>query len=152
VRQNEDLFACFNPLQQDGNHFFNSINIMLELSAAICACHKYVHQIGPTINLTNDGGIIEFQILVAERFGEFERYMQNDTYRPLEKKPPAGGTVIAEDPRFSDFDFKIKRSRNGSFDYRQSIVRYKASVSQYVKMLEGVLWMISQSVFTAILE
>lgn len=148
----EHLFACFAPLQHGGYRFFKSINIMLELSAAISVRHKYVHSIGPTISLTNDGGVIEYEIPFKQRYGEFERYMQFDLYKSLGKLPPAGGTIVTKDPRFPEFDFEIRRARKGQFDYEGSGVRYKAKVSQYVKMLASVLWMISRAVFTAILE
>ena len=148
----EDLFACLTPLRHGGYPFFKSINIMLELSAAISARHQYVHGIGPTISLTNDGGVIEYEIPVKQRYGEFERYMQIDLYNSLGKLPPAGGTIVTKDLRFPEFDFEIRRAKKGQFDYGRSGVRYKAKVSQYVKMLVSVLWMISRAVFTAILD
>jgi hypothetical protein len=148
----EDLFDCFFPLQHGGYQFFKSINIMLELSAAISVRHNYVHDIGPTISLTNDGGVIEFDIPVKQRYGDFERYMQIELYNSLKKLPPAPGKIIVKDPRFPEFEFEIRRARKGQFDYEGSGVRYKAKVSQYVKMLDSVLWMISRATITAILE
>jgi hypothetical protein len=148
----ENLFACFFPLQQGEYQFFKSINIMLQLSAAISARHKYVHGIGPAISLTNDGGVIDFEIPVKNRYGEFERYMKIDLFNSLKKKSPAGGMIVIKDSRFPDFDFELKLTKKSKFDYRRSNVRYSAKVSQYVKMLERVLWMISRAVSTAILE
>jgi hypothetical protein len=146
----EDIFDCFTPLEQGGYQFFRSINIMLQLSAAISARHQYVHRIGPSIKLSN--GVIEFDIPVKERFGEFELYMEIDLYDRLEKLPPSDEKTIAKDSRFPEFDFEIRRSKKGKFDYYGSDVRYRGTVPQYVKMLERVLWMISRAVFTAILE
>ena len=147
-----NIFDCFTPLEYGDYRLFRSINIILRLSAAISARHKYVHGIGPRISLTNDGGIIEYEIQVKERYGEFERYMQIDLYDSLEKQPPAGQSIDMNDSRFPEFEFKLKRSKKGKFDYGKSGVIYKASVPQYVKMLERVLWDIIRAVFTAILE
>ena len=123
---------------------------MLKLSAAISARHKYVHGIGPIISQTNDGGFIRYDIPVKERYGEFEQYMQIDLYNSMQKLPPANESIVTVDPRFPEFE--IRRTNKGEFHYGGSYVRYRANVSQYVKMLESVLWMISRAVFTAILE
>ncbi|MFW9890026.1 MAG: hypothetical protein ACFFER_17725 [Candidatus Thorarchaeota archaeon] len=148
----EDLFDCFTPLEQGGYQFFNSINIMLELSAAISARHQYVHDIGPDISLSNDGGYIEFEMPVEHRYGKFEQYMRNDLYLLLTKKPPSGGTAVIIDPRFPEFEFELRRAKAGSFDSKGSSVWYKGKASQYVKMLDSVLWMICRATFRAILE
>ena len=75
--------------------------MMLELSTAVSARHKYVHHIGPTISLTNDGGTIEFEIPVWDRYDSknFEHYMQH-LYNSLKKKPPAGSTIKIKNPGF----------------------------------------------------
>lgn len=147
----EKLFDCFNPLDQDKSIFFDSINFMLHLSAAIAVRHIYVHDIGPRIILTNGGGIIEFEIHPKQRYGEFERYMAY-LYNRLEKKPPAGGTESVKDMRFPEFEFVIRGARKGGSNFEGSIVSFKAPVSQYVSMLEGVLGMIIKAVLSAILN
>ncbi|TET09539.1 MAG: hypothetical protein E3J86_07825 [Candidatus Thorarchaeota archaeon] len=122
------------------------------MSAAISARHKYVHGIGPTITQGNGEGIIEYDIPIKQRFGEFEQYMRIDLYNSLQKLPPANQSIVTVDPRFPEFEFEIRRTKKGQFDYRQSGVRYRADITQYVKMLMRVLWDVSKAVFTAILE
>ena len=149
----ENLFDCLIPLQYGGHQLLDSINMMLELSAAVSARHQFVHYIGPKISLTNDGGNIEFEIPHKDRYdhNNFERYMQH-LYNSLEKKLPADSTIIIKDPRFPEFDFELRRARGGKFHYGGSIVRYSAKVSQYVRMLDRVLGLIADSIIRAILN
>lgn len=148
----QDIFECFSPLPYGGYRIFRSINIMLELSAAISARHKYVHGIGPSISLTNDGGVIEYEIPVKQRYGEFEKYMQIELYNRLERTPPADGLIAIKDSRFPEFEFELRRTKGGRFDYQGSVVKYKGEVSQYMKMLESLLGLLARGVFLAILE
>ncbi|TFH06664.1 MAG: hypothetical protein E4H14_10340 [Candidatus Thorarchaeota archaeon] len=150
-RHFEELFDCFTPLEKGGYKVVNSINIMLELSAAISARHIYVHNIGPEITLTNEGGVITYEIPEKQRYGEFERYMQIELYDSLEKLPPSNQDIDVYDPRFPEFLYKIRRAKQGRFDYRGSRVRYNGEVPQFINMLDRLLGMIGRAVFISIL-
>ena len=147
----EEILDCYSHLEKGGYSFFNSLNIMLELSAAVSARHNYVHDIGPRIELTNQGGIIEYPIPKEHRFGEFQRYIE-DMPRFFRLQLPAGKTTDFQDPRFPNFQYKLKRGRRGTFDYDGSTVDYKSSVPQFLEMLEHLLAIICQAVFTTILK
>ena len=147
-----ELFDCFTPLEQSGFKLFESINMMLELSAAIAVRHIYVHDIGPEINLTNEGGVITYEIPHKQRYGEFEQYLQFELYDRLEKPPPSNQTIDVYDPRFPEFEYCLKRGKQGQFDYQNSKVRYNGEVQQYIEMLDRILGMIANAVFRSILK
>ncbi|MHA1950946.1 MAG: hypothetical protein ACXAAO_11515 [Candidatus Thorarchaeota archaeon] len=146
-----DVLDCFEPLEKAGHSFFNSLNVMLELSAAVSTRHNYVHDIGPKVSLTNDGGAIEFEIPKDHRIGEFQRYMQ-DMPRFFGFSLPTGEITEFRDPRFPAFEYSLRRGRKGTFDYDGSTVGYKSSVPQYVDMLERLLAIICQAVFATVLS
>ena len=146
----QDIFGCFATLPIGDHQISSSINYMLELSAAISARHSYVHGIGPSISLSNDGGVIEYEIPSTERYGEFEKYMQHDLYDRLEKPPPANESITVRDSRFPEFE--LKRARGGRFHYKDSIVRYRGEVLGYIKMLERLLGLIVSRITLAILR
>ncbi|MFW9967982.1 MAG: hypothetical protein ACFFEA_12585 [Candidatus Thorarchaeota archaeon] len=150
--QFKDVFECFKPLPYGGFSIFESINIMLELSAAISARHNYVHGIGPSISLSNEGGVIEFEIPVRQRYGKFKEYMKTELYACLEKPPPADRWITRKDSRFPEFEFVLRRARSGRFDYRRSVVRYKGEVPQYIELLDRLLGLLGRGVTLAIIQ
>ncbi len=126
--------------------------MMLELSAAITVRHIYVHDISPEISLTNEGGVITYEIPQNQRNGEFERYMQFQLYDDLEKPPLSNQTLDVYDPRFPAFEYNLRRTKQGKFDYQNSKVKYNGEVQQYIEMLDRILGMIANAVFRSILK
>ena len=146
-----DFIDAMAPLGDEFPIEFQSINFSLYMSAAIQVRHMVTHNLKLGIGRGVQDAILDIDIRRESRLGIFNDYLK-EVFSLYEGPKKSDGRLLLIDPRFREFLFDLRVSKNARLDTDASRVRFKVTVKAFVKTLEGELFRVSLVLFRRILE
>jgi len=139
------------PLGDESPIEFQSINFSLYMSAAIQVRNMVTHNLELGVEREGQDAILEIVIRRESRLGIFNDYLK-EIFSLYEGPKKSSGRLRLIDPRFREFLFDLRVSKNARLDTDASKVRFKATVNAFVKILEGELFRVSLVLFRRIVR